>query len=93
MSPYNNTLPKFTAEASLLNSRSARDSILSNRVDYIMVSINTVTIGGNVMPSSHEWCSGCTECDPDTRTKECSHWDDRISDCITSVHSPATQAN
>jgi hypothetical protein len=80
-----NTLPNFTAEASLLSSNSAIDGILNNHFDHITVSVNAMTTGDGVISASNGFCSGCTDCDPVTHTKECSHWDDRIDDCITTV--------
>jgi len=77
-----NLLPKFTAEASVLNSNTG-DDIIYNQTDYSKILINRLSL--NVIPTSTAWCSGCTGCDPETGTKECSHWDNYMHDCLTTV--------
>jgi hypothetical protein len=81
MKTYNNLLPKFTAEASLVSSKNAR-GILVYRLDYYYAE------NGNVlnMPQRHidprTWCNEDTPCDHSTHTRTICRWRDDIQDCV-----------
>ena len=70
MKPFNDTLPKFTAEVSLLTFDSSRYNLI-----YNLVPDNTVTLA--------QRCPPCTRCNPTTNTNICWIWDNEIRRCIS----------
>ena len=53
MTRYKNSLPQFTAGASLLSGRSAGDFTVYDKVDYITSSIYSQIMSEKIYPPNH----------------------------------------
>jgi hypothetical protein len=81
MENYIYRLPRFTAEASLLSSKSAGDRLIYNSADYYRENINVLTTAES-HTDPRTWCNHCDDCDPVTHTQTCEFWKDDIQDCV-----------
>ena len=82
MRRYNNIVPKFTAERSLSSYKVAKESLLYNRSDYIMGSLNPGMNSENVTVQLTQ-CPPCEPCDPATKSQECYKWLPVQQECVS----------
>ena len=88
MTQYKNSLPQFTAGASLLSGRSAEDFSVYDRVDYITPSIYSQMMSEKITPQiTEDQCNAkpCIECDPYTCEKVCYVWRPAQKECAARV--------
>src|SRR5215210_3234470 len=78
---YTNAIPQFTAEATLLRSKSAREYFTCNLGGYHMEKTNLVTMATNhIDPKT--WCNYCEPCDPLTHMQSCEWWSEERQECL-----------
>lgn len=88
MTRYKNSLPQFTAGASLLSGRSAEDFTVYDRVDYITPSIYSQMMSEKITPQiTEDQCNAlpCSECNPYSCEIECPIWRPWQKECATRV--------
>ena len=87
MESYNDGLPKFTAQESLLSHKYAKKSLTYSFYDY------HYTRNGNVLNMAQStWCKNT--CDPETGEGENCRWREDIQDCVcVPCRPPTTRLN
>jgi hypothetical protein len=80
MKSYNERLPKFTAQESLLNYKNAKNSLTYSSDDYYYARNANILNMAQRPGDPTTWCKNT--CDPETGEGENCRWRTDIQDCV-----------